>query len=90
MTSIRLVAIEPPGKDLTVPDSAQAFDIAEKLHASTLDVLNDGKYTLSLQRIPLPAEECYWELFQRTGGSLAWMGHPERWKSIVQKWDYGG
>ena len=82
MSAITIIPIEPRGKNIHLADSesVHTFDVAEEMRTTVFDVLSDGKYSVSLCRIPLPAEQCYWELFQRIGGSLDWMGRPDRWQ----------
>jgi hypothetical protein len=81
MSYATIIPIDPRGKaiDFSEVNSPQAFKVADELHADVTDVLHDDKYAFSLLR--MPTEGCCWELFQRTGGPLDWIGHPECWRS---------
>ena len=86
MSYATIIPIDPRSKAIAFSEAEgpQVFKVADSVRADITDVLHDDKYAFSLCR--LHAEGCLWELFQRTGGSLDWMGHPESWRSC----DNGG
>lgn len=78
MSYLRIIAVDPPGKvaELSEADSDRAFDVAEQLHCTVLDVVRDDKYVFSLCR--MHGDDGYWAIFQRQSETIERLGRLRR------------